>query len=147
MDEKGFIFTFDAALALIPIFILLLAVNTIDSGNFALSSEQMRLSHQAQDCMDLMAQYQGSSGVTVINEIVSNLAANDNNDIGVKAAAEVAGGFLDKNLPGKHYKLVELKQLNGATIASNGQIEDAKNVAVASRSYGNYNFLLYVWDA
>lgn len=146
MDEKGFTFTFDAVLALIPVFILLVTINTAGSGNFGFSSDQVRLSHQAQDSMDLMAQYQGSAGVTVIDEIVSTLEANNKNSAGIQAAGDIAGQFLDKNLPGKKYKLVELKELNGVTIVSNGEITNAKNIATASRSYGNYSFVLYVWD-
>ena len=145
MDSKGFIFTFDAVLALIPVFIVLVAVSGINQGCFTLSSHQVRLDHQAQDSLDLMAQYQDSRGI-VLEEIVRILQVNHNNPAGIDAAGKIAQEFLDKNLPGKKYKLVELNQLNGAAITSNGNLDGAKNLAVGSRSYGNYSFQLYVWD-
>ncbi len=145
MDNKGFIFTFDAILALIPVFIVLMAVSSVDQGGLILPSQQVRLIHQAQDTLDLMAQYRNSEG-TLIEEMVVLLKANHNNAHGIDTAGEIIGPFLDKNLPGMNYKLIELNQLNGATIASHGNMENAKNVAVGSRNYGNYSFQLYVWD-
>ena len=145
MDNRGFIFTFDAILALIPVFIVLMAVSSVGQGDLILPSQQIRLAHQGQDSMDQMAQYRNSDGI-VLEEIVMVLKANHNSAAGIDAAGKIAGEFLDKNLPGMSYKLIELNQLNGTTITSHGDMADAKNVAVGSRSYGNYSFQLYVWD-
>ena len=54
MDDKGFIFTLDAAMALIIIFIALAAVA---STNEFSSTPQIRLSHSAQDTLETMATY------------------------------------------------------------------------------------------
>lgn len=146
MDNKGFILTLDAVLALIPVFIVLMAVSCVDQGSLILPSQQIRLSHQAQDALDAMSQYQTSEH-TLIEEIVLVLEANNNDATGVYAAGELASAYLDSNLQGMNYKLVELNQLDGATITSKGDMDNAPNVAVGSKNYGDYSFKLYVWDS
>lgn len=142
-DNKGFIFSLDAVLALIPVFIVLMAVSGVDQGSLVLPSQQIRLSNQAQDTMDAMAQYP-SIDKSLIEEMVTVLKVNNND---ADTAKEVVHEFLNRTLPGRNYKLVELNQLNGDTIISKGNMDDAQNVAVGSRSYGNYSFRLYVWDS
>ena len=144
-DNKGFIFTLDAVLALIPVFIVLMAVSGVDQGNLILPSQQIRLSNQAQDTLDAMAQYPNTDN-SLLEEMVMVLKANNNDGAGVNAAKDVVRGFMNKTLPGRNYKLVELNQLNGDTIISRGDMDDAQNVAVGLKNYGNYSFKLYVWD-
>ncbi|MCE5213780.1 MAG: hypothetical protein LLF83_03560 [Methanobacterium sp.] len=144
MDKKGFIYTFDAVLAIIPVLIILVTVSSVSQGELILPSQQIRLQHQAQDTLEMMAQYR-ISDITVLEEITLVLKVNNNNAAGVEAAGEIASKFLDKVLPGANYQLLEINQLN-SSITSKGNMEDADNVAVGSRSYGNYSFKLYVWD-
>ncbi|HTX60913.1 MAG TPA: hypothetical protein VMC48_01260 [Methanobacterium sp.] len=139
MDDKGFIFTLDAVLALIPVFIIIMALSSSNDGNLILPSQQLRLSHQAQDVMDAMSQYRVSES-TLLGEISQALVDNDKD-----AARDLSQAFLDENLPGANYKLVEINQLNGAAIISNGNMESAQNVAVGTKNYGNHSFRLYVW--
>jgi len=146
MDKKGFIFTFDAILALIPVFIVLMAVSNVNQGDLILPSQQVRLNNQAQDTIDLMAQY-GDSDLTLLEEISLVLKETHNTAAGVEAAGEIAGPFLEKNLPGAGYQLVELNQLNETILISKGKMKNAPHIAVGSRSYGNYTFKLYVWDS
>ena len=145
MDNKGFIFTLDAVLALIPVFLVLIAVSGASQGNLIQPSQQVRLSHQAQDTLDAMAQYR-NGGETLLEEIVMVLKSNNNDVSGVDAARKIAGAFLNKTLPGANYELIELNQLNGETIVSKGVRDKAQNVAVGTKNYGNYCFKLYVWD-
>ena len=139
MDDKGFIFTLDAVLALIPVFIIIMALSSSNDGNLILPSQQLRLGHQAQDVMDAMSQYRVSES-TLLGEISQALVDNDKD-----AARDLSQAFLDENLPGANYKLVEINQLNGAAIISNGNMESAQNVAVGTKNYGNHSFRLYVW--
>ena len=145
MDNKGFIFTLDAVLALIPVFLVIIAVSGASQGNLIQPSQQVRLSHQAQDTLDAMAQYR-NGGETLLEEIVMVLKSNNNDVSGVDAARKIAGAFLNKTLPGANYELIELNQLNGETIVSKGVRDKAQNVAVGTKNYGNYCFKLYVWD-
>jgi len=144
MDNKGFIFTLDAILALIPVFIVIMAVSGADQGNLIQPSQQVRLNHQAQDILDAMAQYHAGDD-TLLEEMVNVLETNNNDGSGVDSAGKLAGAFLDKNLPGANYQLIELNQLN-KTIIYKGDIDKAQNVAVGSKNYRNYSFKLYVWD-
>ena len=141
-DDKGFIFTLDAVLALIPVFIVLTAVSSVDPGSLILPSQQVRISNQAQDTLDAMAQYPNTDN-SLLEEMVMVLKANDND---ISAAKGVIQVFMDKTLPGMNYELVEINQLKGDTIISRGDRNTAQNVAVGSKNYGNYSFKLYVWD-
>lgn len=145
MDDEGFIFTLDGVLALIPIFILLMAVSSVDQGSLILPSQHVRLTHQAQDALDSMAQYRVSEN-TLIEEMVMALEAN-NGASGVDIAGGLAQNYLDVNLNGMNYKLVELSKLDGNTLSSKGNMDNAENVAVATKNYGDYCFKLYVWDS
>lgn len=145
MDNKGFIFTLDAVLALIPVFIVLIAVSNTGQGNLIQPSQQIRISHQAQDTLDAMAQYR-TGDETLLEKMVTVLKANNNDESGVDAARKLAGAFLDKTLPGANYELTELNQLNGKKIISKGNRDKAQNVAVGSKNHGNYSFRLYIWD-
>lgn len=140
MDDKGFIFTLDAVIALIPIFILIMALSSYNDGELILPTQQLRLGHQAQDTLDAMSQYQ-KSDLTIISEISQALKKGDMNK-----ARNLAQNFLEMNLNGLNYEMVELNQLNGATITSTGNMDDAHNVAVGTKSYGNHTFKLYVWE-
>ena len=145
MDDKGLILTFDSVMALIPVFIILLAVAGVNQGQLILPSQQVRLNHQAQDSLDLMAQYRNPSGETVLAQITYILESNNNSAPAVEAAGEITSEFMEKIMPGMEYKLVELNQLGGAIIASRGEMDGAENVAVGWRSYRNYLYQLYVW--
>ncbi len=144
-DDKGFIFTIDAFLALIPVFILLMAISSMNQGGLILPSQQVRLSNQAQDALDVMAQYHISES-TLIEEMVRMLEVNGTGTSGVDSAGELASVYLKDNLPGMNYELVEMNQLNGKTITSNGTRDNALNMAVGTKNYGNFCFKLYVWD-
>ena len=144
-DDKGFIFTIDAFLALIPIFILLMAISSMNQGDLILPSQQVRLSNQAQDALDVMAQYHISES-TLIEEMVKILEVNGTGTSGVDSAGALAHAYLKDNLPGMNYELVEMNQLNGKTITSNGTMNESSNVAVGTKNYGNYSFKLYIWD-
>lgn len=144
MDERGLALTFDAVLALIPVLIVLTSVANLGSSHLTTSS--LQISHQAQDSLDLMAQYRDHGQLTILEEITTTLESNHNNATGVEAANLIAGQFLNKTIPRMKYVFIELKQLNKASIVSNGDLSNAENVGVSSRSYGNYTFQLYVWS-
>ncbi len=140
MDDKGFIFTIDAALALIPLFIVLATIANITDDYITSQSHQTRLAHDAQDSLEIMT----TNGT--LENITNTLTINNNNATGIAIAGQQSSAFLSKTLPGMKYNLTEVNQLNGTSIASNADMKDAKNIAVGVRNYGNYTFKLYVWD-
>ncbi len=145
VDEYGFILTFDAILAMIPIFIIILSVvnTTCDYNNI---NPENRFYHEAHDTVELMAKYHGTDGLTILEEISNELSDNSNSINRVQYAKEKVDPFLNKTLGGTNYSLVEVNQLNGKEITSKGNISKAKNVAVAVKYYRNYVFKLYVGE-
>lgn len=137
MDEKGLIFTSDAVLALIPVFIIIAVVaNVSDSGSV---SKQVRYIQDAQDTLEIM------TSSYVLQNTASILALNNNSEEGIKEAGKIAGPYLNKTLGNSKYSLMEISELN-KTITSRGDIKEARDISVGFKSYGNYTFKLCVWN-
>ena len=142
MDDNGFVFTLDAVLALVIVFIALAAVASINESPL---SSQIRVSHNAEDVLETMATYKRSpEEPSVLQNIASILAANKNDQTGISEAGQVAGDYLNQTLNNTKYNLTE-PQLN-ATIAANAGMEEASDVAVGVKSCDGYVFRLCVWD-
>ncbi|MBI4812969.1 MAG: hypothetical protein HY802_00925 [Methanobacterium sp.] len=142
MDEKGFAYTLDAVLALIPVMIILFGVS-----NFTVSSEspiQIHSSQKAHDTMDLMVNYHEGNDLSVLERMSTILKSGNNSQGSVDSAGEIASNFLDKNLAGREYLLTEECQLDGETLAGKMELKNADNVATASRNCGNYTFRIYL---
>ncbi len=139
MDQKGFIFTFDAVLALIPLFLVIIVIS-----NLPVSSEdqsQVTLSQDAQDYLDVLASTEINSR-SVMESMVQALSTS--RESGVKEAGDLAKSVLDNLTDDKSYKLLETSQLNGTTIISQGNLDSSSSVASATCNWGNYTFVLYV---
>jgi hypothetical protein len=142
MDNKGFAYTIDAILALIPVMIVLISVS-----NLAASSEsqaQIQSPQKAQDIMNLMVQYREGGGMSVLETISSTLESGNNSEVSVRNAAKIASKFLDEYLPGKKYLFIEETQLNGEILAGDMDRETVDDAATASRNCGNYTFRIYL---
>lgn len=143
MDSKGIIFTLDAAMALVIVFIALAAVVSI---NESPQSPQIRLSHNAQDTVETMATYKADPmGPTVLQNIANTLVASENDQNGINKAAQIAGTYLNQTLGSAKYNFTEANQLN-VTIAANADMKEANDVAVGVKNCDGYVFRLYVWD-
>jgi len=147
MDNKGLIVSSDAILALIVVFILLATVTNISGDKSGSFIQQVVMAKNAQDAMELMATYKNiSTNKTVLELMADQLIKNGNQRSGMDDAGQIASEFLDKTLSGSNYNLIEINKLNGTTIASNADVNQASNVSVASRSFGEYTFKLYTWN-
>ncbi len=146
LDERGFAFTLDAVLALIPVLIVFAAVTTANYAPLMTSFQEARLPNTAQDSIEVMAHYKEDDGFSTLEDVSNTLKKNNNDRTGIKAAEEIAGPFLEKALNGKHYALTEENQLKGKVIASNAELKDARDVGIGAKSCGNYTFKLYVWN-
>ena len=143
MDNNGFVFTLDAVLALVIVFIALAAVA---STNDFSSTPQIRLSHSAQDTLETMATYKKDpEGFTVIQNITMTLTASKNSQEGIKESGQLAGAYLNQTLGSTKYNLTEINQIN-TTIAANADIKDADDVAVGVEGCDGYMFRLCIWD-
>ncbi|MBP1944903.1 hypothetical protein [Methanobacterium petrolearium] len=142
MDEKGFAYTLDAVLALIPVMIVLLGIS-----NLAVPPEshsQIQFTQKAQDTMDLMVQYKDGNGRSVLDTISSILKSGNNSQASVRSAGRIASCFLDEQLPGGDYLFTEENQLGGEVLAGELDPENTEKLATASRNCGNYTFRIYV---
>ena len=147
MDNKGLIVSSDAILSLIVIFILFATITNISGDKSGSITQQGVMAKNAQDTMELMASYKNiSTNKTVIELMADQLIKSGNEKSGVDSAGQIASLFLDKTLTGSNYNLIEINMLNGTTIASNADINQADNISSASRSYGEYTFKLYIWN-
>lgn len=145
MDDKGFIFTIDAALALIIVFILIGSLTYLSESQLT-SPGQTRISHDAQDTLETMATYKnGPEGLTILQNVSNTLTANNNSAAGINEAGQVAGAYLNRTLDSGKYNFTEVNQLN-STIVANANMKDASNIAVGVRSYDDYIFKLYIWN-
>lgn len=142
MDERGFAYTLDAVLALIPVIIIILGVSNLPTSNEP--SNHIYSSQKAQDIMDFMAQYRPGGGMTVLETLSTTLESGSNNPASIQCAGENASTILNKNFPELEYLLTEENQLGGKILTGNLDIENADNVATASRNYGNYTYRIYV---
>ena len=142
MDNKGIIFSIDAAVALIPLFILLAAVTHF---SVPFTSDHIQINHDAQDTLETMANYKLDDESTILQNITDTLIKNNNNPEGISLAGQTAGSYLNKALGNSKYTLTEVNYLKGGIIASNSDMKNADNAAVGVRNYGNYTFMLYMW--
>ena len=142
MDKKGLILTLDSVLALIPIFIIIIAVTNINN------SELVPFHHssiyKAQDTLEIMSN-QNKIGYNILQNMADVLYQNGNSEVGIKEAGKIAGSYLNKSLGNSKYSLMEINQLN-KTIISNGDIKNAKEISVGFKSCKNYIFKLNVWN-
>jgi len=145
MDDNGIIFTLDAALGLVIIFIVLTAVVNVNESQLS-PSAQIRFSHNAQDVLGTMTSYKtGAEGSTVLQNVTLILTANRNDQTGIKEAGQLAGTYLNRTLGNTKYNFTEENHVNG-TIVANADMKKASNIAIGVRSCDNYTFRLYVWD-
>jgi hypothetical protein len=142
-DSKGIILSIDAIIALIPVLVVFLSLVNINIDYH--TYHQKRCFQEAQDSVELMAQYMDPNGLSVLDKVSKALSDNTDPNMGVDAAKRVSDPFLNKTLGGRNYCFVELNYLNGREITSNCALEKSGDVAVAVKCNGEYMYRLYVW--
>ena len=143
-DEKGSFYLIEAILAITVLLIAILIVNTvisIPSPDYSYEGHDLR---SAQDIMEILSKKINFTDQTFLGEISTVLKENKNSK---KAIGEVSDICQDKfdsfNL--KNYKFCENNKLKGKILASKGNYNNAQDVSVATRTYGDYSYTLYVW--
>lgn len=137
-DEYGIFFCYDALLALIPIIIILSAVTQIQ---FNPSDSQMEkvLFHQAQDTLDMMSVQNRPEEPSILERLSFSISNNN-----LESTHQIADSWLKNKLGKRKYRLIEVNHLNGREICSGGEINRAKNVAVAVKCQDQYIYMLYL---
>jgi hypothetical protein len=144
-DDDGIFFSIDAGLALIPVLILLFTIGNINI-DYTHYYNENRYFHIAQDSSELMSNYCGSDDGTILEKVSNALSESSDSEKGIETARTILDPFLKKTLGKMNYRFVELNHLKGKEIASKGNYDNAEEVGVAVKGYGDYLFKLYVWE-
>ena len=144
-DDNGIFFSIDTGLALIPVLILLFTLGNINI-EYSHTNCENRYFQSAQDSAELMAQHYEPDDGTILEKVSNALSESSDSNKGVESARRILDPFLKKNLGRMNYRIVELKHLKGREIASKGNYDNAEDVGVAVKGYGDYLFKLYVWE-
>ena len=146
-DKKGFLSLLDGILAILIIFIGLIAFNMILNFHAPSPYDDYIDSKLANDVMELMTLKIDENTYSTLESIVWTLQDSDNTlNYETKEKIEsIAGNFLNKTIPNKNYLLVENNVLGGEVIVSKGDILTAHDVSTSTRNLGEYSFTLSVF--
>lgn len=142
MNNKGALISFDIALSLVILFIFVASATNIitySKNNYMLNMESMQ---DVQDLMELLTTQEIIENQTTITYLSQNLNKNDLHSN--TKAKSIIENFMETNAPDLNYQFREINILN-KTIASKGEINDAKDINTAIRHCGNYTFQLSCW--
>jgi len=144
VEDKGFIYTLDAILALTILLIVTASLTHFLTLEHYLPSEYRNENYNAVDIMELMANYETGNG-TILEMISHELSSYQNREEAIKEANMIANEFLNSKFPGIKYNLIVYNGLESITIASNADMSEADNINSATKNYNNYTFQLYIW--
>ena len=143
-DEKGSFYLIAALLAITVLLIAILIVNTvisIPSPDYSYEGHDLK---SAQDVMEILSKKINFTDQTFLGEISTVLKENKNSKKAIRDVSNISQDKFDSfNL--KNYKFCENNKLKGKILASKGNYDNAQDVSVATRTYGDYSYTLYVW--
>jgi len=135
----------DAILAIFLLLIVFLVVNTaitLSTSDYSYESKEIRT---AQDTMELLSGKIDFNDNTFLAEISNILKEGKNSKESIRQVSEISKDKLN-SYKLKNYMLTENNILKGKVLASKGDYNKANNVDVATRTYGDYSYTLYVWQ-
>lgn len=143
-DEKGSFYLIESILAISILLVAILVVNTVislPSPDYSYETKDFKTS---QDVMEVLSKKINFTDQTFIGEISTTLKENKNSKKSIREVSEICQNKLDSyNL--ENYRFCENNKLKGKVLASSGNFDNANDVSVATRTYGEYSFTLYVW--
>lgn len=143
-DEKGSFYIMDAMLAVVLVLTVFLIVNTtisIPNPDYSLEVRDFKTSH---DIMEILGGKVNFTDTSFLGEISEILKSNRNSKKSIRQVCEISKSkFEDLNI--ENYRFSETNVLKNEVLASSGDYSKAQNVSVATRSYGDYSYTLYVW--
>lgn len=144
LDNKGSFYIIDAILAVILLLIVFLAINatiTMPTHDYSYETRDIKT---AQDIMELLSGKVDFEDESFISEISAILSEGENSKESVREVSKISKSKMDSyNL--ENYRLVETNVLNNVVLASRGDWDNAENISVATRTYGEYSFTLSTW--
>lgn len=144
LDNKGSFYLIDAILAVVLLLIVFLAINatvTMPTHEYSYETRDIRT---AQDVMELLSGRIDFQDKSFISEISGILKEGENSKESVREVSKISRDRLD-SYDLENYRLAESNVLNDGVLALKGNYDDAENVSVATRTYGDYSFTLSTW--
>jgi len=145
LDNKGSFYIMDAILAIFLLLIVFLVVNTaitLPTSDYSYESKEIRT---AQDTMELLSGKIDFNDNTFLAEISNILKEGKNSKESIRQVSEISKDKLN-SYKLKNYMLTENNILKGKVLASKGDYNKANDVDVATRTYGDYSYTLYIWQ-
>ena len=144
LDNKGSFYIIDAILAVILLLIVFLAINatiTMPTHDYSYETRDIKT---AQDIMELLSGKVDFEDESFISEISAILNEGENSKESIREVSRISKSKLD-SYDLENYRLVETNVLNNVVLASRGDWDNAENISVATRTYGEYSFTLSTW--
>lgn len=144
LDNKGSFYIMDAILAIFLLLIVFLVINTaitLPTSDYSYESKEIRT---AQDTMELLSGIDFNDN-TFLAEISNILREGKNSKESIRQVSEISKDKLN-SYKLKNYMLTENNILKGKVLASKGDYNKANDVDVATRTYGDYSYTLYIWQ-
>jgi hypothetical protein len=144
LDQKGSFYLIESILAVFILLIAVLVINTVISIPSPDYSYDVHDFKSAQDTMELLSRKINFTDQSFLGEISTILKDNKNSKKSVREVSDICKIKLD-SYKLTNYKFCENNKLKGKVLAYSGNFNNAHEVSVASRSYGEYSYTLYVW--
>ncbi|MBE6496467.1 MAG: hypothetical protein E7Z78_08495 [Methanobrevibacter thaueri] len=144
LDNKGSFYIIDAILAVILLLIVFLVINatiTMPTHDYSYETRDIKT---AQDIMELLSGKVDFEDESFISEISAILSEGENSKESIREVSKISKSKLD-SYDLENYRLVETNVLNNVVLASRGDWDNAENISVATRTYGEYSFTLSTW--
>lgn len=142
-DEKGNLYIIEAILAITILFMAIFVVNTvisIPSPDYSYESHDLRSSQEVMEALSGKINFTDQS---FLGEISAILKENKNSKKSIQDVSDICQNKFD-SFKLTNYKFTENNKLKGKVLASNGNYKNAKKVSIATRTYGDYSYTLYV---
>lgn len=144
-DKKGNLYIIEAILAITILLMAMLVVNTVislPSPDYSYGGHDLK---SAQDVMETLSGKINFTDQTFLGEISTILKENKNSKKSIQEVSDICQNKFDSiNL--ENYEFSENNKLKGKVLSSNGNSNHAKDVSVATRTYGDYSYTLSVWQ-
>ena len=143
-DNTGSLYIIEAILAITVLLIAILVVNTVIS---IPSPDYSYESHDLVSAQDIMSSLSGKidfEDQNFLGQISTILKEKKNSKKSISEVSEICQNKLD-GFKVINYKFCENNKLKGKVLAYRGNDNNAKEVSVATREYGDYSYTLYVW--
>ena len=144
IDENGSLYIADAIIALSILFIAMLMLNSLVSLSNPTYSDISHDSKNAQDIMEILSGKVDFEDKTFLNHITGILKENKNSKKSIREVSDICKNKFD-SFKLTNYKFCENNKLKGKVLASKGNYDNADKVTVATRTYRDYSYTLYVW--